>query len=82
MRDISQRFQKCFPEIRDRKDDETTPEYLNYIDQIVTQAHEDILKLSPLYQISSTFRDHKPLDLGDIKTILSEVKKYRSSEIL
>ena len=80
MRDISQRFQKCFPEIRDRKDGETTPEYLNYIDQIVSQAHEEILKLGPFYKIFSTFRDQKPLGLDDIKIIFSEVEKYRSSK--
>ena len=80
MRDVPKKFQECFPEIRARADNETTPEYLNYIDQIVSQAHEEILKLSPFYKIFSTFRDQKPLGLDDIKIIFTEVEKYRSSK--
>jgi hypothetical protein len=66
-----------FPTLRDKRLDETTPEYLNYIFDTVDQAHDELLKTSPYYKIASTFKTKKPLELGDIKVIYNEVKRLR-----
>jgi len=79
MEELTEVFQKHFPKIRDRKEGETTPEYLNHINEKVNTAHRELLKLSPFYKISETFNTSKPLSLKDIKEILNEVQKHNSS---
>ncbi len=79
MEDLSEVLKKHLPKIRDQKEGETTPEYLNYINAKVNKAHEELIKLSPFYKISETFNASKPLSLKDIKEILNEVQKHNSS---
>jgi len=81
MEELTEVFQKHFLKIRDRKEGETTPEYLNHINEKVktATAHRELLKLSPFYKISETFNASKPLSLKDIKEILNEVQKHNSS---
>ena len=79
MEELTEVFQKHFPKIRDRKEGETTPEYLNHINEKVNTAHRELLKLSPFYKISEIFSASKPLSLKDIKEILNEVQKHNSS---
>ncbi len=66
-----------FPPLRDKRLDETSPEYLNYIFDTVDQAHDELLQLSPYYKISHIFKTKKPLDLADIKSIYDEIKRLR-----
>jgi len=79
MEELTEVFHKHFPKIRDRKKSETTPEYLNHINEKVNTAHSELLKLSPFYKISEIFSASKPLSLKDIKEILNEVQKHNSS---
>jgi len=79
MDDLAQIFLDNLPELRDRKEGETTPEYLNYINTKVNQAHQEIITLSPFYKISEIFKSTEPLSLEDIKIIFKEVEKYKSS---
>jgi hypothetical protein len=79
MEDLSEVLKKHLPKIRDQKEGETTPEYLNYINAKVNKAHEELIKLSPFYKISETLKISKPLSLKDIKYIFNEVKKHRSA---
>ena len=78
MDDLAQIFLDNLPELRDRKEGETTPEYLNYINTKVNQAHQEIILLSPFYKISEIFKSTEPLSLEDIKIIFKEVDKYNS----
>ena len=59
----------CAP-LRIKRDDETTPDYLNYISDAIDQAHRDILQFSPYSKILSIFENKKPLGLDDINTCL------------
>jgi hypothetical protein len=79
MEDLSQVFQNNLPKLRDRREGETTPEYLNYINSKVNQAHKEVMQFSPFYKISEIFKSPEPLSLKDIKNIFKEVDKYRSS---
>jgi hypothetical protein len=74
MENLAQILQDSFPKFRERKEGETTPEYLNYINSVVNQA----LLLSPFYKISEIFKSRDPLSLEDIKIIFKEVDKYNS----
>ena len=47
MEDLSEVIKKHLPKIRDQKEGETTPEYLNHINAEVNKAHEDLIQLSP-----------------------------------
>ena len=78
MEDLSEVIKKHLPKIRDQKEGETTPEYLNHINAEVNKAHEDLIKLSPFYKISEIFKSTEPLSLEDIKIIFKEVDKYNS----
>lgn len=79
MSDFSQILSDQLPELRDQNKNETTPEYLNYINETVNKAHADILQFSPFYKISHIFKTKHPLDLKDIKDIFNEVKKSKSA---
>ena len=79
MEDLSEVIKKHLPKIRDQKECETTPEYLNHINAEVNKAHEDLIQLSPFYKISKILKTAKPLSLKDIKEIFNEVKKHRSA---
>ena len=78
MESLAQILQDSFPKLRERKDGETTPEYLNYINTVVNQTHQEIILLSPFYKISEIFKSTEPLSLEDIKIIFKEVDKYNS----
>ena len=78
MENLAQILQDSFPKLRERKEGETTPEYLNYINTVVNQAHQEIIQLSPFYKISETFNNTELLSLEDIKIIFNEVDKYNS----
>ena len=78
MKSLAQILQDSFPKLRDRKEGETTPEYLNYINTVVNQTHQEIILLSPFYKISEIFKSTEPLSLEDIKIIFKEVDKYNS----
>ena len=78
MENLAQILQDSFPKLRERQEGETTPEYLNYINTVVNQAHQEILLLSPFYKISEIFKNKDPLSLEDIKIIFKEVDKYNS----
>ena len=78
MSDFSQILLDQLPELRDQNKNETTPEYLNYINETVNKAHADILQFSPFYKISHIFKTKHPLDLKDIKDIFNEIKKSKS----
>ena len=78
MENLAQILQDSFPKLRERQEGETTPEYLNYINTVVNQAHQEILLLSPFYKISEIFKNRDPLSLEDIKIIFKEVDKYNS----
>ena len=78
MENLAQVLQDSFPKLRERKEGETTPEYLNYINTVVNQAHQKIIQLSAFYKISETFNNTEPLSLEDIKIIFNEVDKYNS----
>ena len=45
MEDLSEVIKKHLPKIRDQKEGETTPEYLNHINAEVNKAHEDLINL-------------------------------------
>ena len=79
MEDLSEVIKKHLPKIRDQKEGETTPEYLNHINAEVNQAHDDLIQLSPFYKISKILKTAKPLSLKDIKEIFNEVKKHQSA---
>ena len=79
MEDLYEVIKKHLPKIRDQKEGETTPEYLNHINAEVNKAHEDLIKLSPFYKISKILKTAKPLSLKDIKEIFNEVKKHQSA---
>ena len=79
MEDLSEVIKKHLPKIRDQKEGETTPEYLNHINAEVNKAHEDLIQLSPFYKISKILKTAKPLSLKDIKEIFNEVKKHQSA---
>ena len=79
MEDLSDSIKKYLPKIRDQKEGETTPEYLNHINAEVNKAHEDLIQLSPFYKISKILKTAKPLSLKDIKEIFNEVKKHQSA---
>jgi len=79
MEDLSEVIKKHLPKIRDQKEGETTPEYLNHINAEVNKAHEVLIKLSPFYKISKILKTAKPLSLKDIKEIFNEVKKHQSA---
>ena len=78
MENLAQILQDSLPKLRERQEGETTPEYLNYINTVVNQAHQEILLLSPFYKISEIFKNRDPLSLEDIKIIFKEVDKYNS----
>jgi predicted metallopeptidase len=78
MENLAYIFHDSLPKFRDRREGETTPEYLNYINMMVNQAHQEIIQLSPFYKISETFNNTEPLSLEDIKIIFNEVDKYNS----
>ena len=78
MENLAYIFHDSLPKFRDREEGETTPEYLNYINMMVNQAHQEIIQLSPFYKISETFNNTEPLSLEDIKIIFNEVDKYNS----
>ncbi len=78
MENLAYIFHDSLPKFRDREEGETTPEYLNYINMMVNQAHQEIIQLSPFYKISETFKNTEPLSLEDIKIIFNEVDKYNS----
>ena len=78
MENLAQILQDSFPKLRERQEGETTPEYLNYINTVVNQAHQEIILLSPFYKISEIFKSTEPLSLEDIKIIFKEVDKYNS----
>ena len=78
MESLAQILQDSFPKLRERKEGETTPEYLNYINTVVNQTHQEIILLSPFYKISEIFKSTEPLSLKDIKIIFKEVDKYNS----
>ena len=46
MQDLSQALLQFSPKLRDQKEGETTPEYLNYINKKINLTHEEILKFS------------------------------------
>ena len=79
MEDLSEVIKKYLPKIRDQKEGETTPEYLNHINAEVNKAHEGLIQLSPFYKISKILKTAKPLSLKDIKEIFNEVKKHQSA---
>ena len=79
MEDLSEVIKKHLPKIRDQKESETTPEYLNHINAEVNKAHADLIQLSPFYKISKILKTAKPLSLKDIKEIFNEVKTHRSA---
>jgi len=79
MEDLSEVIKKHLPKIRDQKEGETTPEYLNHINAEVNKAHEDLIQLRPFYKISKILKTAKPLSLNDIKEIFNEVKKHQSA---
>ena len=79
MQDLSQAFQQFSPKLRDQKEGETTPEYLNYINKKINLTHEEILKFSPFYRILEILKSTEPLSLQDIKEIFNEVKKHSSA---
>ena len=79
MQDLSQALLQFSPKLRDQKEGETTPEYLNYINKKINLTHEEILKFSPFYRISVILKSTEPLSLQDIKEILNEVKKHSSA---
>ena len=72
-------IKKYLPRIRDQKEGETTPEYLNHINAKVNKAHEELIKLSPFYKVSQILETPEPLSLKEIKEIFNEVKKHHSS---
>ena len=78
MENLAQILQDSLPKLRERQEGETTPEYLNYINTVVNQAHQEILLLSPFYKISEIFKNRDPLSLEDIKIIFKEVDKHNS----
>ena len=79
MEDLSDSIKKYLPKIRDQKEGETTPEYLNHINEKVNKAHNELIQLSPFYKISKILKTTEPLSLKDIKEIFNEVKKHRSA---
>ena len=79
MEDLSDSIKKYLPKIRDQKECETTPEYLNHIHAKVNKAHNELIQLSPFYKISKILKTTEPLSLKDIKEIFNEVKKHRSA---
>ena len=79
MEDLSEVIKKHLPKIRDQKEGETTPEYLNHINAEVNKAHEYLIQLGPFYKISKILKTAKPLSLKDIKEIFNEVKKHQSA---
>ena len=65
----------CPPTLRLKTDDETTPDYLNYIFDTVDKFHTTLLMdQSPFYKIATIFDTKKPLGLDDIQNIINEVK--------
>ena len=78
MENLAQILQDSLPKLRERQEGETTPEYLNYINTVVNQAHQEILQLSPFCKISKIFKSRDPLSLEDIKIIFKEVDKHNS----
>ena len=76
MENLAQILQDSLPKLRERQEGETTPEYLNYINTVVNQAHQEILQLSPFCKISEIFKSRDPLSLEDIKIIFKEVDKH------
>ena len=79
MEDLSNSIKKYLPRIRDQKEGETTPEYLNHINAKVNKAHEELIKLSPFYKVSKILETPEPLSLKEIKEIFDEVKKHQLS---
>ena len=79
MQDLSQALLQFSPKLRDKKEGETTPEYLNYINKKINLTHEEILKFSPFCRISEILKNTEPLSLQDIKEIFNEVKKHSSA---
>ena len=45
MENLAQILQDSLPKLRERQEGETTPEYLNYINTVVNQTHQEILQL-------------------------------------
>ena len=80
MANLSQVLQNHSPKLRDKKEEETTPEYLNYINQMVNETHESILQLSPFNKIAEIFKTTEPLSLKEIKEIFDEVKRCNASQ--
>jgi hypothetical protein len=78
MENLAQILQDSLPKLRERQEGETTPEYLNYINTVVNQTHQEILQLSPFCKISEIFKSRDPLSLEDIKIIFKEVDKHNS----
>ena len=80
MDDQEKLFLDYFPALRDKADKETTPDYLNYISDIIEKSHNTLLmEQSPYYKILNIFNTKKPLGLDDIQNIFSEVKNLRDS---
>ena len=45
-----------FPPLRDKAEEETTPDYLNYISDIIDKSHQTLLmEQSPYYKILNIF---------------------------
>jgi hypothetical protein len=59
MEDLSEVIKKHLPKIRDQKEGETTPEYLNHINAEVNKAHDDLIQLSPFYKISKILENSR-----------------------
>ena len=67
-----------FPALREKTDQETTPDYLNYLSNTIDQSHNTLLmEQSPYFKILTIFNTKKPLDLEDIKNIFNEVKNLK-----
>ena len=79
MEDLSDSIKKYLPRIRDQKEGETTPEYLNHINVVINKAHEELIKLSPFYKVSKILETPEPLSLKEIKEIFDELKKHQFS---
>ena len=69
-----------FPPLRDKAEEETTPDYLNYVSDTIDQSHQTLLmEQSPYYKIFTIFSTKKPLGLIDIQDIFNEVKKLKQN---
>jgi len=79
MTKLQKPFADYFPELRERQEGETTPEYLNYLSDTIRTSHAEVLKLSPFHEILEIFESKKPLDLPEIRAIFDVVKKLQNN---